>query len=45
MIVRCMCLLEDYTFNHKVDIECGILQEKCEKMLKDFFIELRKLKK
>ena len=38
-------LLEDYTFNHKVDVECGILQEKCEKMLKDFFIELRKLKK
>ena len=30
-------LLGDYTFNHKVEIETGIMQEKCEKILKDFF--------
>lgn len=38
-------LLEDYTFNHKVEIETGILQEECESMLKNFFRELRKSKK
>lgn len=38
-------LLEDYTFNHKVEIETGILQEKCEELLKQFFKELRKIKK
>ena len=30
-------LLEDYTFNHKVEIEKGIMQQECEKILKDFF--------
>lgn len=38
-------LLKDYTFNHTVEIETGILQEDCESMLKSFFRELRKSKK
>lgn len=38
-------LFEDYTFNHKVEVETGIMQEECEEILKDFFKELRKLKK
>lgn len=38
-------LLEDYTFNHKVEIETGILKEECENLLKQFFKELRKIKK
>ena len=38
-------LLDDYTFNHKVECERGILQEQCEKILQDFFKELRKKKK
>ena len=38
-------LLEDYTFNHKVEFEKGILQEQCEQILKDFFKDLRKIKK
>lgn len=38
-------LLEDYKFNHKVDVEKGILRDECEKILKDFFKMLRKLKK
>lgn len=38
-------LLEDYTFNHKVEIETGILQQECETLLKQFFKELRKQKK
>ncbi len=38
-------LLEDYTFNHRVKIETGILQEECEELLKDFFKELRKKSK
>ena len=29
-------LLEDYTFNHKVEIEKGIMQQECETILKDF---------
>ncbi len=37
-------LLEDFTFNHKVEVEKGILQEECEVILKDFFKELRKIK-
>ena len=37
-------LFEDYTFNHKVEIEKGILKEECEKIIKDFFKELRKQK-
>ena len=38
-------LLEDYPFNHKVEVETGILKTECEMMLKDFFKELRKSKK
>ncbi len=38
-------LFEDYTFNHKVEVEKGILQERCEIMLKNFFKMLRKMKK
>ena len=38
-------LLEDYTFNHKVEYEKGILQKECEQILKDFFKDLRKIKK
>ena len=38
-------LLEDYTFNHKVEVETGILKEDCEKILQDFFKELRKNKR
>ena len=35
-------LFEDFTFNHKVTVKTGILQTQCEKILKDFFKELRK---
>ena len=38
-------LFEDYTFNHKVEVEKGIKQEECENILKQFFKELRKIKK
>ncbi len=38
-------LLEDYKFNHIVECETGIMQEDCEKILQDFFKELRKKKK
>ena len=37
-------LLKDYKFNHVVDMECGVCKEECEKILKDFFRELRKIK-
>ena len=38
-------LFKDYKFNHTVDVEAGLLKEECEKMLKSFFVELRKIKK
>ena len=38
-------LFEDYTFNHKVEVEKGIMKEECENILKSFFKMLRKLKK
>ncbi len=38
-------LLEDYTFNHKVEIEKGILKDECESILKEFFKKLRESKK
>ena len=38
-------LLEDFKFNHKVEIEQGILKDECENLLKEFFVELRNLKK
>ena len=37
-------LLEDFSFNHKVKIEKGLLKEECTKILQDFFKELRKSK-
>lgn len=38
-------LLQDYTFNHTIEIETGIEKEKCEEVLKSFFKKLRKMKK
>lgn len=38
-------LFNDYTFNHKVELEEGILKDECEKILKDFFKDLRKIKR
>ncbi len=37
-------LPKDYNLGIPVEIESGILQEKCEKILKDFFVEIRKKK-
>lgn len=37
-------LFKDYKFNHNVEIESGILEEECQKILKDFFKMLRKNK-
>ena len=38
-------LFKDFKFNHTVELETGILQEDCEKLLKDFFKTLRELQK
>ncbi len=38
-------LLQDYPFNHKIEIETGILGKECEQILKQFFKELRQKKK
>lgn len=38
-------LLQMAQFNHQVEIERGVLEEECAKMLSDFFRELRKRKK
>ena len=38
-------LLEDYKFNHIVQVEKYILEDKCEKILKDFFKYLREKNK
>ncbi len=38
-------LLEDYPFNHKIEIEKYILKEECETLLKDFFKFLREKNK
>lgn len=37
--------LLEYKFNHKVEIETGILKEQSEKIIKNFFKDLRKNKK
>lgn len=37
--------IEDYKFNHTVEIETGILKDECEYILKDFFKMLRKKKR
>lgn len=33
-----------YPFNHKVEVEKNIKQKECEKIIKEFFVELRKKK-
>lgn len=38
-------ILQMSEFNHQVKIEKGCLEEKCSKMLSDFFIELREKQK
>ena len=38
-------LFNDYTFNHKVELETEIMKEECENILKKFFKDLRKIKK
>jgi len=38
-------LLNDYNFNHKVEINDDVLQKDCENILKDFFKKLRNMKK
>lgn len=38
-------LLGDYKFNHIVEVEKETCKSDCEKILKDFFKELRKIKK
>ena len=38
-------LFKDYTFNHNVEVETNIMREECETILKDFFKELRELRK
>ena len=38
-------IFEDYKFNHKVEVEKDILKTECENILKQFFKELRKIKK
>ena len=36
--------LNDYNFNHKVDLTTGIKESECSKILKDFFKRLREVK-
>ena len=38
-------LFNDYTFNHYVEVEKEVLKEECEQILKEFFKDLRKVKK
>ena len=38
-------ILQDYKFNHKIEVEKYILKEECEKLLKDFFKFLRERNK
>lgn len=38
-------LFDDFVFNHKVEVESGILQDECEDILKKFFKDLRQMKK
>ena len=38
-------LLKEYPCNHEVEIELGVMQAECEKILKDFFKDLREKKK
>ena len=38
-------IFEDYKFNHNVEVQKGVKQQECENILKQFFKELRKIKK
>ena len=38
-------LLEEYPCNHQVEVEQGVLEKDCEKLLKDFFKTLREIKR
>ena len=38
-------LFQDYKFNHQVEYEKDIMQKECEKILKDFFQDIRKINK
>lgn len=38
-------LLEDYPFNHKVEIEKNVMQKECETIIKEFFKMLRAKRK
>ena len=44
-VVSVLNLLEDYKFNHKVEVEKDIMKPQCEEILKRFFKMLRKMKK
>ena len=37
-------LLQDYEFETKVETETGVMQEECQKILKNFFKEIRQIK-
>ena len=39
--VRSVCGLFDMKFNHHPKVECGILEEECAALLKEFFAKLR----
>ena len=38
-------LFQDYKFNHQVEVERNVLKDECENILKQFFKELRQIKK
>ena len=38
-------LLQDYKFNHNVEVEQGVLEEECSNILKEFFKNIRLAKK
>ena len=38
-------VLEDYKFNHKVEIEKGVMEKECKEILQKFFREIRGKKK
>ena len=38
-------LFNDYTFNHKVEVENGVMKTECQEILKKFFKELREARK
>lgn len=39
--VRSVCTLFDMAFNHHPQVECGILEEECGRLLTEFFQKLR----